>query len=374
MTVYKYFMRIASNKKTVIITYTLVFLFLSIINGGTNEQRETSFIESRMNIGVINNSEDELARSLENYLAKKNNVVHMPDDEVYIKEQIFLEYVSAVVIIPQDFRENALNKEKAVQIYRDDRVIETYQIENQINKFISFSNAAYEDGEFNLTKVNDALDQEVSVSLIETGNNINQRVNNWFRFYFNFTSYVILAIYIAVIGYVMSDFANRQVENRRKVSSIKFMNFNMQMYLGQLTIAGIITIVFILGSIILKGRYIGEVDFLKYVVNIIIFSFSSLCLVFLINNATSNKFVINAISTVLSLGTSFISGVMVPQQLLSEKVLAIARFFPTYYFVRINERDISSFMEVRYEIFMQLLFAAVFLLIGLYLSKSKQRA
>lgn len=374
MTVYKYFMKIASNKKTVIITYTLVFLFLSIINGGTNEQRETSFIESRMNIGVINNSEDEFARNLENYLAKKNNVVHVPDDEVYIKEQIFLEYVSAVVIIPQDFRENALNKEKAVQIYRDDRVIETYQIENQINKFISFSNAAYEDGEFNLTKVNNALDQEVSVSLIETGNNINQRVNNWFRFYFNFTSYVILAIYIAVIGYVMSDFANRQVENRRKVSSIKFMNFNMQMYLGQLTIAGIITIVFILGSIILKGRYIGEVDFLKYVVNIIIFSFSSLCLVFLINNATSNKFVINAISTVLSLGTSFISGVMVPQQLLSEKVLAIARFFPTYYFVRINERDISSFMEVRYEIFMQILFAAVFLLIGLYLSKSKQRA
>lgn len=374
MTVYKYFMKIALNKKTVIITYTLVFLFLSIINGGTNEQRETSFIESRMNIGVINNSEDDLARNLENYLARKNNVINIPDDEDYIKEQIFLEYVSAVVIIPQDFRENALNKEKAVQIYRDDRVIEAYQIENQINKFISFSNAAYEDGEFNLTKVNDALDQEVSVSLIETGNNINQRVNNWFRFYFNFTSYVIMAVYIAVLGYVMSDFSNRQVENRRKVSSIKFMSFNMQMYLGQLTIAGIITTIFILGSVALKGRYIGEVDFLKYVVNIIIFSFSSLCLVFLINNATSNKFVINAISTVLSLGTSFISGVMVPQQLLGEKVLAMARFFPTYYFVRINERDISSFMEVRYEIFMQLLFAAVFLLIGLYLSKSKQRA
>ncbi len=47
----------------------------------------------------------------------------------------------------------------------------------------------------------------------------------------------------------------------------------MELYLGQLTIAAIITSIFILGSIVLKGKYIGEVDFIKYVINIIVFFF-----------------------------------------------------------------------------------------------------
>ena len=171
----------------------------------------------------------------------------------------------------------------------------------------------------------------------------------------------------------MTDFINKDVESRRKVSSIKFLKFNREIYLGQLTIASFITLVFILGSIVLKGKYIGEVDFLKYIINTIVFSFSALCLVFLINNITNNKFVISGLGTVLSLGTSFISGVMVPQQFLGEKVLTIAKFFPTYYFVRINEMNINSFLDVKYELFMQLLFAMAFLLIGLYFSKSKQK-
>lgn len=145
------------------------------------------------------------------------------------------------------------------------------------------------------------------------------------------------------------------------------------MYLGQLTIASIITVIFILGSIVLKGKYIGEVHFTKYVVNTVIFSFAALCLVFLINNITNNKFIISGVSTVLSLGTSFISGVMVPQEFLGEKVLTIAKFFPTYYFVKINEMEIHSFLDVKYEIFMQLLFAFAFLLMGLYISRARQR-
>lgn len=65
---------------------------------------------------------------------------------------------------------------------------------------------------------------------------------------------------------------------------------------------------------------------------------------------------------------------MVPQQFIGEKVLNIAKFFPTYYFVRINEMDISSFLDVKYEIFMQILFAVIFLLFGIYFSKVRQKA
>lgn len=375
MTVYKYFIKIALKNKGVILSYTIIFFILSIINGNTNAQKETSFMETKLDIGIVDNSGSELSKSLIEYLGKKNNIIDTISDEKYIKEQIFLEVVDAVIIIPKDFEEKVINKERAIELYKDDRKIESYQIQNQINKFISFTNATYEDGKFDLSSVSTALDEGIKVNLLKVDNNdINQKANTWFKFYFNFTSYIIMAIYIAVIGFVMTDFINKEVENRRKISSIKFLKFNREIYLGQLTIASFITLVFILGSIVLKGKYIGEVDFSKYVINTIVFSFSALCLVFLINNITNNKFIISGISTVLSLGTSFISGVMVPQQLLGEKVLTIAKFFPTYYFVKINETNISSFLDVKYEIFMQLLFAMAFLLMGLYFSKVKQKA
>jgi ABC-2 type transport system permease protein len=372
MTVYKYFIKIALKNKGVILSYTIIFFILSILNSGSNAQREISFTETKFTIGIVDNSNSEISRSLTDYLGKKNNTTFIEADEEYIKEQVFLQAVDSVIIIPEDFDERVVNKKNAIELFRDDRNIASYQIQNQINKFISFANATYENGEFDLSNVSTALDEGVKVDIIKSDNNINQKMNIWFKFYFNFVSYIIMALYISVIGFVMTDFINKEVENRRRISSVKFLKFNREIYLGQLTIASFLTLIFIFGSIVLKGKYIGEVNFSKYVVNTIVFSFSALCLVFLINNITNNKFVISGVSTVLSLGTSFISGVMVPQQFLGEKVLTIAKFFPTYYFVKINEMNISSLLDVKYEIFMQLLFAVVFLLMGLYFSRAKQ--
>ena len=375
MTVYKYFIKIALKNKGVIFSYTIIFLILSIINGSTNVQRENSFMETKLDIGIIDNSSSPLSIGLIDYLVDKNNIIDTKSDEYYIKEQIFLQIADAIIIIPKDFEERVISKENAVELFTDARKIESFQIQNQINKFISFANATYENGEFDLDSVSSVLEQSTNVEIIKSkGVDINQKANQWFRFYFNFTSYVILGIYISVIGLVMTDYNDINIENRRKVSSKKFLKFNSEIYLGQLTIAILLTSFFILGSIILKGKYIGEVDFIKYVVNTIIFSFAALCLTFLINNLSSNKFIISGLSTVLSLGTSFISGVMVPQQLLGEKVLNIAKFFPTYYFVKINDMDIKSLLEIRYEIFMQILFAITFLMTGLYFSKVRQKA
>lgn len=375
MTVFKYFIKVALRNKGVILSYTIIFFILSILNGSNPVQDKNDFIETRLNIGIIDNCNSELSNGLRDYLEKRNNIIDTMSDEEYIKEQIFLETADAVIIIPKDFDEKVINKENSIKIYNDDRKVESLQIKNQINKFLTFVNATYKRGEYNLKDVNFALDEKAKVELVESNNKTSDNsAAMWFKYYYNFTAYVIMAIYISSIGLVMTDFRDENIQSRRKISSKKFLQFNKEMYLGQLILASMITLVFILGSILLKGKYIGEVNFGKYVINTIVFSFSILCLTFLINNITKNKFIINALSTVLSLGTAFISGVMVPQEFLGEKTLMIAKFFPTYYFVKINEMRVNSFLDMKFEIFMQLLFAVVFLLMGLYFSKTSQKA
>ena len=180
-------------------------------------------------------------------------------DEEYIKEQIFLEVADAVIIIPEDFDEKVINKENSIQMYNDDRKVESLQIQNQVNKFLNFANATYENGEFNLVDVASALDEKAEVELVESNNeSSNDGVANWFKYYFNFTSYIIMAIYIAVIGLVMTDFKDENIQSRTKISSKKFLQFNKEMYLGQLMVAIMITTIFILGSIVLKENILEK--------------------------------------------------------------------------------------------------------------------
>ncbi|HHX59748.1 MAG TPA: ABC transporter permease [Epulopiscium sp.] len=374
MIVYKYFIKVALKQKSVILGYTIIFLILAIINGSSTDTKETQFAETKLTIGVIDNMNSQLSMGLTDYLSQKNHIVHIREDDEYIRDQIFLEAIDGVVIIPEGFDEKVVSKEKIVEVYKDDREIGASYLDQQVEKYLVFANATYADGKFHLEDMKEALNQKAHVEIIEDqGKTKNIGANNWFKNYYNFTSYIIIAMYLTVISLVMADFKNEEIEKRIKISSKRFMSFNKEIYLGQISVGVIITSIFILGSILLKGKYIGGINFSKYVINIIVFSFTILCLTFLINNLTRNRFVITGISTVVSLGTSFISGIFVPQEFLSEKALTVARFFPTYYFVRINERNINSLMDMRYDILIQVMFGLVFLLVGLYFAKVKQR-
>ncbi len=366
MIVYKYFMKIVLKHKGVILAYTMMFLFLSIVNGGGADQPDTQFTQTRLEIAVVDNMNSELSRGLIGYLGENNNIIPIKEDEEYIKEQIFLQILDGVVIIPTDFDEKVKNQKEAIVLYKDERKVGSNYLDQQIEKYLVFANAIGQNGEFDLDKLGLALKEKADIEIINSHvAHQNTNMNNWFKSYYNFTSYIIIAIYVTIIGLVMMSFKDEKIENRIKVSSKKQLSFNAQIYLGQISLGAVITLIFILGSIVAKGKYIGEVDFRKYVINIMVFSFSIQCFAFLIGNLAKNRHVINGISTVVSLGVSFISGVMVPQELLSEKVLTIAKFFPSYYFVTINEKTINSLGDIRYEVLMQVMFGIVFLLLGL---------
>lgn len=374
MTVFKYFIKSALRQKWVIIGYATMFVMLSLLNGANTESKEIVFMETNLDIGIVDMSNSELSLGLIDYLDENNTITKMENDLDNIKDQIFLEVVDAVIIIPEDFVTFVEDKQKSLEIVRDDRKMGALQVENEINKFLAFANAKYSDGEFHLSEVKTALNKVVEVELIKGAKTFQASgAATWFRYYYNFTSYIIIAIYVAVIGLIMVDFNSKNIQDRMKISSKTLLRFNTEMYLGQVVIGLSITTIFVLLSIVLKAKHLSQVDFLKYVLNIYVFSFSILCFTFLINNLTNSRFLINGISTVASLGTSFISGVLVPQELLGERVLAIAKFFPTYYFVKINEMQVNSFGQIRYELLMQALFGIVFLSLGLYFSKIKQK-
>lgn len=124
-----------------------------------------AFTETRLNVGIIDKQNSQLSQGLKKYIESKNNIVNIKEDESYIKEQIFLEVVDAVIIIPETFDEKVIKKEEALIVYTDDRKPQAIQIQNQINKYIAFANITYEEGQFKLEDVDSALRESVNVEL-----------------------------------------------------------------------------------------------------------------------------------------------------------------------------------------------------------------
>lgn len=127
------------------------------------------------------------------------------------------------------------------------------------------------------------------------------------------------------------------------------------------------------------GKALYNIGAVYYAINTLTYTLVCVAISFLVGNLTRSRGVQAAIVNVLSLGLSFISGVFVPQAMLGESVLKVARFLPTYWYVRGNLRidqvDLTSGFSIRFmstELNMQIIFIVVLLAISALLIRYKR--
>lgn len=374
MIVYKYFLKNAFRRRYFALIYLAIFIFLSVINTANLLKKNTSNFENyRPNLAVMNESQSELSQNLEEYLRKISKIQMAPETILQAKEMIFTEKVDAVIRMPGDFDERLSRGESSVEILYDYKNIKGHIIENQLYKYLIFVNATKGEDDYNTQLVEKVMEEEVQVRF-RNQENSNEHLYRqyWFIFFFNFSGYLIIAVFIGIIGLTMSDFQQEEVAVRIQSASMSNFRIQIQTYLGQLSIAAIITALIILIGIALQKGNLNHIAISKYIVNLSIFSLAVLSMTFMINNITNNKVVKSALSTVISLGMAFISGVMVPQEYISSFTLKVAHFFPMYYFVKINDNISIQWSELCHNLSMQFLFALAFLVVGIYFARLRQ--
>ena len=97
----------------------------------------------------------------------------------------------------------------------------------------------------------------------------------------------------------------------------------------------------------------------------------------MLSNFIQSTNILSVFANIIGLGLSFISGVFVPQELLSESVLSVAKCFPTYWYVDIvNKIQETSGNLVLHDISMglliQLLYAVALFALSLVTTKYKK--
>ena len=132
---------------------------------------------------------------------------------------------------------------------------------------------------------------------------------------------------------------------------------------------------------VLYGReFLQDDNFPYYLLNSFMMILVSLAISFVVGVLVEKETIVNVAVNVISLGMCFLCGVFVSMSVLSEGVRTAAHFLPVYWYETVNEIignnihfTAAQSAEVWKGIGIQLLFAAVFLCIGLVISKYKEQ-
>ncbi len=380
MNVIKYFFKNAKANKIIFVMYIFIFVIILFLSTAGNIQRQgTIFEPTKSTVGLIKNSDDEVADAVEeylrDYLGADTKLDLLPDDLGSAKELIYMGNYDAIVRIPENCKELFEQDKPTVQVIFSPLGFEGHIIDNRMKVFLMMYRATEQNGQYDMELTKKILKKEAKVEFLKTEQTPEHELQRlWVKTFFNTSGYILMAIYISLIGMSMSGFNEPKTKKRIAISSKDDTKMQMEIYMAQLLMGALITSILVGVCFAFKGSQLFEHQIGKYILNLGVYSIVVMALTFLLNNFTNNRHTKNVLSTVLSLGLAFISGVFLPQTFLSAKVLAVAKFFPLYYFVIINETVHPEVSFMIRNLGIQMLFGILFFVMGLYFARKKRIA
>ena len=126
------------------------------------------------------------------------------------------------------------------------------------------------------------------------------------------------------------------IKQRTMCSPLSSNQIVFQRLLGDLVLALGLWLITTVCGFLVHGKALLSANGALWILNLLIFSLVCLSISFLIGSLIKSKNALSAVANTIGLGSSFLCGAFVPQFLLGESVLTVARFIPTYWYIRGN--------------------------------------
>ena len=371
--------------------YFIVFMALTIIMPMMSaELYTTDFAEMKPNFTIINRDGiSPLTDGLAIYLDGRGHEVILTDDRETLQDASFFNATDYIIILPQGFKdaffkgqplmiETVATAESAKGLYVDLLVNQYFNQARFYREMASTDEAAL------VSAVLEDLSIETKVETKRFGTGA--PVDTTYQIYNNMLSYILIVLIIVSISNLTSSFRRPDIRMRNMCSPLKPRSISGQQILSGLLVSfaawALLTAMgFVVFGSYLAGtdrRAIGLILLNSFVMTLVALSIASLVSAF-IKSPNSQ----NAAANFVSLGLCFLGGVFVPISILGEGLLTVARFTPTYWYVKAlgNICELTSFSRdtlapIWQAILTMLIFAAAFfclsLVIGKHISQSEK--
>lgn len=358
--------------KYMIVILTAVFFGLALLF--TLDRGTQTFESTSLNITVVDDSDSEIASGLIEYLEEDNDVT-VVDDAPYseLEEDVYIQNIHAALIVDDNIDEKFRMGADAVEVITDTRNTASLQLESEVDKFFQFLLAEYNYSEdIDVDGVLAATNEEVDVEIADQGSATIEDSFTYLQQYTNFAGYWIMLFMLMLIGNIMAEFNRDELKNRINVSPFKTSGYSLQMIGAQSVVALFIVLVMFGGGVLIQLEQLEGLPLGKMFVALLLISLFTLSMNYCIGALTTNKFIINGLANFISIGMAFLSGIMIPQEVMGETVRNIAQFLPLYHFTQIYAEADITWGEAMRPIVILSLFIIATLIIGMILENKRK--
>ncbi|BBF42904.1 hypothetical protein lbkm_1590 [Lachnospiraceae bacterium KM106-2] len=382
MQIFKLFYKIAKKERGTILLYTGISLLLFMINANYSYTASDQFKESKSTIAIIDRDQTELSKGIQRHFKKTQNVTSLKDQKEAFQDALYYEAVDYILIIPKGYeKEITAGKNSKLNFMLSPGNNFGQLAKENGNEYITILTGYIKCGysiKDSLTAADKVLSKSLKVNYAKNSNITEQRPK--FMSLYQFLAYSIPAIMLEMLGTIFIRMNKEDVKKRNICSAYPLRKHNFWLGIASALFAVFIWALFTIVAFLFNSNELKDFVYLKYLLlnsgALTVVSVSIGCVIgFLFHSMNGLSIASNSIT----LSLAFLTGVFIPITYLSKPIVTIAKFLPTYWYVKANNlictkvslssTDITNL----YHYFgIQLCFAAAIFSIALVISKKRQ--
>lgn len=358
MQVFKLFFKIARAKSGIIILYIVLFLGFCFPMVHSSQEK-LNFEESSLSVCVIDEDQSEASKSLTEEIKRKNDLMELPldlsgngkgglslHDERLIMDTMYYEMLDYTLVLPEGYAQRLADVENT-----EDEVFESYKLrdgfgsammEQFLNNYVRLVRVYLSEG----SSLSEALKQtgeelsksaKVEMVTLEDSEVLDADFTEKFAIFFRLMPYILIAVMINVLSPVLMTLNRKDQKARIECSRVSVSSYFSQIFSGSGVLVLFIWGLFMVSGMVIYGGIYRGLNCHLAVLNTFVFALISAMIAILITAFNPNNTVILMLSQLVGLGMAFICGAFVPQSMLSDGVLAVAKIFPAYWFEKAND-------------------------------------
>lgn len=343
----KLYWKLVKSCRKPLIIYSSIFISVFFIYAmflGDSKQT-TMFQEVEPDIVWVDHDQSEASKALKSYMQDISKIKDVGDSKKDHEDALFYGFVSFIVEVPEDFEDDLLaGKDTNITCTSRPDEVNASMLEMKIESYLSTMHIYHEsDPTLKVSQLNEkarqSVDTKVDISMRSNEElNISQTLCNGF---FNYASYIFMALIMLSVGMIMTTIFKSNLQKRDLISPISSNQRNFSLFLANILFGSALWVIFMLVIIFLPNSDMWSLQGLFYGLNLYIYGMLCVAAGFLFSCLLSNKAhvgqALNGLTNIISLGSAFLGGAFVPQAMISESILTISRFIPTYWYVKAND-------------------------------------
>ena len=387
MHIYKTFFKVMKQYKMSLFMYSAIIIFMLVALANVYEpDTSAAVVQSKYTLLIEDKDKSQVSEEFVKYMGSRHTLKKGDFSDDQIKDLLYYQEISEYIVIPQGFGDKLteLSKsgaaseagmaDKLLDITYDEALPRGSFINMQIDQYLNAITNYMSQGmslDDASEKAADAMDITKYTEIQKKDISENEPV--YARFLF--LPFGILTIIFSGVIPVIMAFNEKEKKNRTIISSKKLTSRNLSLALASATLSIAVTCILIAlagykdtGKIIFTGPWwlaVGNAFVYTLTITMLLSMITSLPLGITSKGTTDT---VSFVTIIIGLSFAFLGGTFVDVSLLGDKVAAIGKFLPNYWY-SIASRKIwlenGGLADVLGCYGLQLLFGAVCLAIGL---------